>query len=551
MSNPDTYVQPLEAAVEALNREEAANISHKLIAALGKDEQQLPAKAASWFLGTLRRKRYFSEMVEVADALLASGQEAPIVRRQSVQALIDQGQLWEAQGDVEDLISDVWAALRKVSIETPKDVWQDLRKEYDEARGLRGRILKQMYIDTMKRPYRTMAKTQRAHEALRRAVRYYFEVYNEEPVKHYWHGINVVACMARAKRDNVPIQDTLIPWSTIAQSILNQMKTLWLSDKKKNPYHMWAWGTAMEACVALGRTEEAHAWLERYIQAELADAFELTSTYRQLTEVWQLDVRDDPAGTLLPPLKGALLDKTGGVLELKPTRKNGGPAGGPANNELQAIYGEESGTKAKWFDNLLRQSEAVARIETEMDYVGTGFLITGEHVSDDWKGKRLLVTNAHVVDDPPHSNGISSQRARVHFTRYFTSRDADPFTVERLWSCRDLDVSILEMRDRPLPPELEPLPLGTTADITRDDDTPRLWVLGHPQGRDLTISAFNNRYVGQREHHIQYKSPTEPGSSGSPVLTRDLAVVAIHRQSNRPYAVNEGIAIDALREKLS
>lgn len=57
---------------------------------------------------------------------------------------------------------------------------------------------------------------------------------------------------------------------------------------------MWDHGTAMEACIALGDGDGALARLDAYL-AEGADAFELASTLRQLTEVWGWMPRPNPA----------------------------------------------------------------------------------------------------------------------------------------------------------------------------------------------------------------------------------------------------------------
>jgi V8-like Glu-specific endopeptidase len=56
---------------------------------------------------------------------------------------------------------------------------------------------------------------------------------------------------------------------------------------------------------------------------------------------------------------------------------------------------------------------------------------------------------------------------------------------------------------------------------------------------------------------VHYRAPTEPGSSGSPVLDRQWELIALHHAgrpsmpklhgSNETYAANEGIAIAAIR----
>jgi V8-like Glu-specific endopeptidase len=93
------------------------------------------------------------------------------------------------------------------------------------------------------------------------------------------------------------------------------------------------------------------------------------------------------------------------------------------------------------------------------------------------------------------------------------------------------------------------------------DPPPRLYIIGHPRGRDLELSLQDNHLLALNERVLHYRTPTEPGSSGSPVFEpEDWRVVALHHKGNElmaridgtpgTYQANEGISILALQEKM-
>ena len=49
----------------------------------------------------------------------------------------------------------------------------------------------------------------------------------------------------------------------------------------------------------------------------------------------------------------------------------------------------------------------------------------------------------------------------------------------------------------------------------------RLYVIGHPGGRDLELSLHDNHLLGCNDRLLHYRTPTEAGSSGSPVFEAD------------------------------
>ena len=88
---------------------------------------------------------------------------------------------------------------------------------------------------------------------------------------------------------------------------------------------------------------------------------------------------------------------------------------------------------------------------------------------------------------------------------------------------------------------------------------PRLYVIGHPGGGDLAFSLQDNFLLGSNDHLLHYRTPTEGGSSGSPVFEADdWRVVALHHAGDPnmkridgeggTYEANEGIAIRAIQQ---
>src|SRR6185295_13485833 len=122
----------------------------------------------------LRRKRQFVLMTQLAEAMLRSGLNTLPVRRQYAQALIDQGNLTPAEMVLQSIINDA----------------KDNKTEEMEARGLVGRIYKQIYVNNND----PVSPANRAN--LERAINEYLYVYRLNPKEYWWHGVNTIALAA-------------------------------------------------------------------------------------------------------------------------------------------------------------------------------------------------------------------------------------------------------------------------------------------------------------------------------------------------------------------
>jgi len=125
---------------------------------------------------------------------------------------------------------------------------------------------------------------------------------------------------------------------------------------------------------------------------------------------------------------------------------------------------------------------------------------------------------------------------------------------EVLWSSpvEELDCTIVRLEGMPA---AQPLELARQP-VTYRTPPSRLYIIGHPGGRDLEFSLQDNLLLGCDARLLHYRTPTEGGSSGSPVFDDAWRVVALHhagdaylsRLDGQPgtYEANEGIAIAAV-----
>lgn len=228
-----------------------------------------PADAANRDLKLLRGHRRFGLMADYAAAVLASGTHDFTVRRQFGQALIE---LKDFERAVE--------ILRALTADTART--RDGRDENHEARGLLGRAFKQRYVD---------AGAAADPAWLATAVAEYASVFAEDP-ERVWHGVNAASCLVRAGRDGVDVS-TSSSVDEIARRVLGS-----LADREvAATMQVWDHATRVEALVDLQRFAEAATSLDDYLAHPDLEAFEVSATYRQFTEVLRLD--EHPQGRAL------------------------------------------------------------------------------------------------------------------------------------------------------------------------------------------------------------------------------------------------------------
>ncbi|HEX5966811.1 MAG TPA: serine protease [Pyrinomonadaceae bacterium] len=519
---------------DALNKfkwGEVTELCEQTIARIKSESSPIDAKLAKDLLYRLRRKRQFGSMVQMAEAMLRSGLNTLPVRRGYAQALIDQGMYMPAELVLRSVVSEA----------------ADNSLDKREALGGLGRIYKQLYVNN-KDPNSAANR-----ENLEQALKNYLPVYRPEMPDSWWHGINGVALLARAKRDGFPIPGMREP-EDLAGEILAAIKDK--EDNSNDPLPTWELATRVEAYVAVGKAEEAARAARRYVDSSGIDAFEVYSTLRQFEEVWQLKDNEPPGNLLLPVLRTAHLERSGAMSKGDPKDLKA-EADALADNmkNLEAIFGPDKAQTYKWYKLGLDQCNSVARIERRNGQGhGTGWLVRAEDFFPGEQGVYLL-TNDHVISNVANQLAIAPQDCQVNFQAMEEVLEAED-QVRWGSSYTKLDASFLKLKGTPKAP---PLVLHKSA-VMMKEPKPRMYIIGHPQGRDLEIAMQDNELVAVNDTLVHYRTPTEPGNSGSPVFEADAwEVVALHHKGKEKmkridgqegfYQANEGISIKKLQSE--
>lgn len=527
----NSFRRELATAVEAYDRPAATDLCDRLISHLRHERRPYPVREARIVLRLLRRKRLFGVMINVAEALLQSGQRSPPIRCEYAQALIDRG-LPAAAREMLD------GVLRETTDQSCRA----------EARGLLGRAYKQMYVDSAG-----------SHsELLQKAVETYGAAFDEDPARCAWHGINAAALLRHASREGSDVKWSA-PCHHIARRVRADIERQSLDpDVATGP---WDAALAAEACLILDDNEDALQWMQRYAGDGRVDAFELASTLRQMTDIWQLTMDVEPGRRVLPILRAQMLVREQGArLELS----SADLAAEPADESFEKVLGDAGVVTYSWYRRGLARSRAVAQISHRCGRaVGTGFLLRAGDLEPEWLNLGVvLVTNSHVLSPHPESDDmLAPEQAQVELQALaMEGKNRARIEVkEVVWSSPpdELDATVARLVESPR--DVDPCPI--TPYRPRLDGKQRVYVIGHPEGRELSYSIDDNILLDYDDRFIHYRAPTEPGSSGSPVFNRDWEVIGLHHAGRNDmrqlhgrsvtYPANEGIWIEAIRKAIS
>ena len=352
---------------------------------------------------------------------------------------------------------------------------------------------------------------------------------------------------------------------------------------------------ALGLSLANGDLAVVEGLLTEYLRSNGLQAFQVASTLRQFTEVWELEqLTTRTPGTALKTaaavqrarglvdiLRARLLQLPGGELKMLPARvASDTPATAPvrlASGQLEAILGEDGPQTYRWWRAGVDAARSAAVVRQRLGKrVGTGFLVrAGDLGLTSAPDELLLLTNHHVVNPEGSAPGIRPDQAEVVFEADDPGR---AYEVEHLlWTSKvdEHDASLLRLKAVPggLPPVQLSADLPPLA-AAEDKKRPRVYVIGYPGGRELSFSFQDNELLDHEGPpngrpaipgvcRVHYRAPTEGGSSGSPVFDADgWRVIALHHKGGRfgmprlnggagTYAANEGLAIGALMAALA
>jgi trypsin-like peptidase/tetratricopeptide repeat protein len=490
----------------------------------------------------LRRCRWFSRMQRFGEALGEQGLACWTARRQLGQALIEQGDFDKALGVVEALVADPQCPPGEVA----------------EARGLEGRLYKQRYMD------RGAALTGGARrQILKSCIDAYYPVYATNG-GNYWHGINTVAMLLRGRRDGNAIDVGKDPLD-LAQEIVDGVET---AKKKEH----WDIASAAEACVALGKWPQALSYMTEYVGHPDLDSFSAASTLRQFEQVWQLGW-DGPGRDLILLLRLAVVGRTRVDATAAPERMHAAlslplkdllafeAVARERRSSLEKKFGPQGPRLFTWIEKCAVRARSVGRIERLTgEGFGTGFLVPADLLYPSLKGSNelLLVTNSHVLGTKD-DEALRPQECRVRFEALGEPRT---FRVKKLlFESPELELDVTVAQLDPAVSGADLYSLAPDEEPTFDPKvTRKLNVIGHPKGGLLSISIDDNLQVGWRHPRLHYRTPTEGGSSGSPVFDDEWNLIAVHHAGSEKmtrldqagtYQANEGIWIHAIRQAIA
>ena len=523
---------------------ERARDSVKTLARAVRGRRTWPTRSA--LVEELRNARDYDEMGQLAEAVSRRDPKDAKNRRLYAQYLIDTGKATAA--------IDMLTRLARAPAEGPSRV--------AEATGLLGRAYKQIFFDAGDKtsPGARGRRCKQAIAAYREPLR------GRSEREHL------------ARRQLLALLDPCAPARPADRAGAEAARTIARRVVGR------AGGDAAEASATSGtcrrwpRPRSASATgtrVERHVRAYAAapdaKAFQIASTLRQFTQVWDLEAVDERGRGLVDILRARLLQLPGGDLELD---ARGGAAlcarsrtrAKASSRRCWARTGRRptgggrpaSTARSRW----RRCGSSSAGGSAPASSCARGAL--GLEPADEL----LVLTNFHVVNaargQPRHPAG--GGRGGVRGGRpgpglRGRGRSCGPRrpsgTTRACCGCGEPVAGIAAAADGRCP-----------AGSWR---TARVYVIGHPGGRDLAFSFQDNELLdheGPPEGkpqipgvcRVHYRAPTEGGSSGSPVFNARLwEVIALHHKGGKlgmprlngeagTYAANEGISMLSIRE---
>ena len=580
-----------DAVAAAARRGDRAALEGNVAAlaqALAVDDKVLPADKAIELLTALCHARAHEQVVAIAEQLSSSGDATIAVKCLYAQSLIDLGR-------VNPAIDMLMRAVEPLNIKDPQCA---------VAMGLLGRAYKQLYVDHKRRP-----RAAYAHRALCESVNCYADALGDQkPDQNIWIGINLIALQAMADRHGVDVKRHVDP-ARDARQLIEAIVSM--PPEKVGP---WEHATLGEAYVALEDWDHAAEYYGAFMAHPDTTAFHINSALRQLKEVWQLRPGHDGAGQLLLGLETRLASASGGALKFAPGeiaahRRVASSDNLPVFDKVldastvstqsagdvlpETIVGDHKARPIVWMRMGLQRASSVGRVKVGYETIGTGFLVRGRDLAPKLGDEIFFLTNAHVVSGGRAGEGLQRigmtgvnpakvEQVRIAFDASAGSAVKDALACELVWESPVAELDAALLRFCPALTGVEPCPIAPllpelkVAGYQNARRNSRVFVIGHPQGGELSISVEDCDLLDRGPktqlgddfkgiEFLHYRTPTEPGNSGSPVFeelgwsviglhhfgtgTRNGTILSLDGKSRRQ--ANEGVSILSIKSALA
>jgi hypothetical protein len=543
----DAVVEARRTAEQARSTEEAAQNplsakaqdTLKRLAGICEDEDLAEAKD---LVEELRDKALYETMGALVEAISRRDPKDARNRRLYGQYLINTGKATAAI----DLLTPLAQRLEKGD------------PEFAEVMGLIGRANKHIFLDAGDKAD-PLART-----AIDQAIAAYRVPFEDSPEKNTWHGVNLLALLHRARRLGLHTAPDLSP-GQVAKSVVAELAAI--PKEKRDP--VWYLPTLAEASLGLGDWDAVEGNVRAYAASDQVRPFQIESTLRQFTEVWDIETLDERGRGLVATLRARLLQPTGGEIgasaeDVRRWREQAPPTPG----QLEAILGSEGPQTYKWWRTGLERASSVCAVRQRLGQrSGSGFLLKAGTLGLQPSDELVVLTNFHVVNKEGALGALTPETAEVAFEAANAPNQAWPVKTI-LWSSPPArhDASVLRLEGTVA--GVTPLPLAST--LPPVEANTKVYIIGHPRGQDLAFSFHDNELLDHEGppggapqisgvSRVHYRTPTEPASSGSPVFNANSwEVIALHHKGGKDdlprlngkagsYAANEGISILSIK----
>ncbi|MBZ9663009.1 serine protease [Mesorhizobium sp. ESP-6-4] len=399
-----------------------------------------------------------------------------------------------------------------------------------------------------------------AKDAIKKAMAGYSAQYQSNPETRIRSGINLIGLATLARQLDIPVADN-IDRLKLATSVLEDLNKTPPAGRDSR-FH----ASRAEAFVALDDIDRAQVELGKVAQDPNTSAETLGAVTRQLRYLWKLDEKSEQGAGIIKSLGAAILTRDFDVARLPVDDVRAlaeGPA--PSDEQLEAILGKDGPLSYQWVKLGMECAQSVGVVRTLARRFGTGFIVRGGDIVPPLGDEPCVLTNAHVLSNEPSDQAESPDNAEIVFEAVDKDK-AHRFTeIIRSWPRGNLDATLVRFDGEP--PKLKPLSFAKNLPLA--DGTQRVYVIGYPNGGELSFSMQHNTLIDHEGPplgkpvdssvcRLQYTAPTEQGSSGSPVFnSQNWLVIALHHAGDAKamkrlngredcWPANEGIWIQSI-----